>query len=128
MTQTLTAIVHKEDDLYVAECSETGTASQGKTIEKALQILKHRARNNCIADGVDLPSVPGLAWPYKHDHHRLILIDIIAAFLSMLPNHITPVLHPLCWYFLVDNFNEIQVIALDKRCMDCFDAGEKVIN
>ena len=40
MTQTLTAIVRKEDDLYVAECSETGTASQGKTIEQALVNLK----------------------------------------------------------------------------------------
>jgi len=40
MTQTLTAIVHKEDDLYVAECSETGTASQGDTIETALANLR----------------------------------------------------------------------------------------
>jgi len=40
MTQTFTAIVHKEDNLYVAECSETGTASQGDTIEKAIENLK----------------------------------------------------------------------------------------
>ena len=40
MTRTLTAIVRKEDNLYVAECSETGTASQGETIEKALANLK----------------------------------------------------------------------------------------
>ena len=40
MTQTFTAIVHKEDKLYVAECYETGTASQGETIEKALENLK----------------------------------------------------------------------------------------
>ena len=40
MTQTLTAIVHKEADLYVAECSETGTASQGDTIETALANLQ----------------------------------------------------------------------------------------
>ncbi len=40
MTQTFTAIVRKEEDLYVAECSETGTASQGKTIEEALANLK----------------------------------------------------------------------------------------
>ena len=39
MTQTFTAIVHKEDKLYVAECSETGTASQGETIEKAIENL-----------------------------------------------------------------------------------------
>jgi predicted RNase H-like HicB family nuclease len=37
---TLTAIIHREDDLYVAECPEVGTASQGKTIEKAIDNLK----------------------------------------------------------------------------------------
>jgi predicted RNase H-like HicB family nuclease len=40
MNQTFTAIVRKEDNLYVAECSETGTASQGETIETALENLK----------------------------------------------------------------------------------------
>lgn len=35
-----TAIVHKEDDIYVAECPEVGTASQGKTIEEAVQNLQ----------------------------------------------------------------------------------------
>ncbi|MFC1499044.1 type II toxin-antitoxin system HicB family antitoxin [Verrucomicrobiota bacterium] len=40
MTQTFTAIVHQEDKLYVAECSETGTASQGETIEQALANLQ----------------------------------------------------------------------------------------
>jgi predicted RNase H-like HicB family nuclease len=37
---TLTAIIHLEDDLYVAECPEVGTASQGMTIEEAIQNLK----------------------------------------------------------------------------------------
>ncbi len=36
----LTAIIHKEEDMYVAECPEVGTVSQGKTIEEALQNLK----------------------------------------------------------------------------------------
>lgn len=35
-----TAIVHKEGNLYVAQCPETGTASQGETIEKAVENLK----------------------------------------------------------------------------------------
>ena len=35
-----TAVVHKEDDLYVAECPETGTASQGHSIEEAVDNLK----------------------------------------------------------------------------------------
>ena len=36
---TLTAILHKEDDMYVAECPQVGTVSQGKTIEEALENL-----------------------------------------------------------------------------------------
>ena len=38
--RTLTAIVHKEEDLYVAECPEVGTVSQGHTVEEAVANLK----------------------------------------------------------------------------------------
>lgn len=38
--QTFTAVLHKEDDMYVAECPEVGTASQGKTIDEAVFNLK----------------------------------------------------------------------------------------
>lgn len=38
--QTLTAILHWEEDVYVAECPEVGTASQGETVEEALANLK----------------------------------------------------------------------------------------
>ncbi len=41
--RTFTAIIHKEDDLYVAECPEVGTVSQGETIEGALLNLKEAA-------------------------------------------------------------------------------------
>jgi predicted RNase H-like HicB family nuclease len=37
---TLTAVIHKEDDTFVAQCPEVGTASQGKTIEEAAKNLK----------------------------------------------------------------------------------------
>lgn len=40
MSHLLTAIIHKEDDLYVADCPEVGTASQGKTVEEAIANLK----------------------------------------------------------------------------------------
>jgi len=40
MNQTFSAVVHKEKDLYVAECPETGTASQGSTIEEAVANLR----------------------------------------------------------------------------------------
>jgi predicted RNase H-like HicB family nuclease len=39
-TRTFTAILHREDDLYVAECPEVGTVSQGFTIEEAIANLK----------------------------------------------------------------------------------------
>ena len=38
--RTFTAIIYKEDDVYVAECPEVGTASQGATVEEALANLK----------------------------------------------------------------------------------------
>ena len=38
--QTFTAVIHKEEDMYVAECPEVGTVSQGVTIEAAITNLK----------------------------------------------------------------------------------------
>ena len=37
---TLTAVIRRDEDMYVAECPEVGTASQGKTIEEAVKNLK----------------------------------------------------------------------------------------
>jgi predicted RNase H-like HicB family nuclease len=39
-TKTFTAIVHQEDDLFVADCPEVGTVSQGRTIDEAIANLK----------------------------------------------------------------------------------------
>lgn len=36
---TFTAVLHKEGDLYVADCPEVGTVSQGYTIEEAIANL-----------------------------------------------------------------------------------------
>ena len=38
--QTLTAIIHKEEDLFVAECPEIGTVSQGYSLDEAISNLK----------------------------------------------------------------------------------------
>ena len=38
--QTLTAVIHKEEELYVAECPEIGTVSQGHSFEEAVANLK----------------------------------------------------------------------------------------
>ena len=35
-----TAVIHKEDEIYVAECVELGVASQGYSIEEAINNLK----------------------------------------------------------------------------------------
>ncbi|QMS88413.1 type II toxin-antitoxin system HicB family antitoxin [Nostoc edaphicum CCNP1411] len=43
-TKTLTAILHKEEDMYVAECPEVGTVDQGETIQEALANLKEATR------------------------------------------------------------------------------------
>ncbi len=40
VTNTFTATIHKEEELYVASCIEVGTVSQGGSIEEALANLK----------------------------------------------------------------------------------------
>lgn len=38
--RVFTAVLHKENDLYVAECPEVGTVSQRQTIEEAVANLQ----------------------------------------------------------------------------------------
>ena len=38
--ETFTAVIHKEEDMYVAECPDVGTVSQGKNIDKSIKNLK----------------------------------------------------------------------------------------
>ena len=40
ITQILTAVLHKDEDLYVAECPEVGTVSQAYTVEEAIANLR----------------------------------------------------------------------------------------
>lgn len=40
ITRTFHAFLHREDDLYVALCPETGVASQGQTVDEAVLNLK----------------------------------------------------------------------------------------
>jgi len=35
-----TAIIHEEDGIFIADCPEAGTVSQGTTIEEALKNLR----------------------------------------------------------------------------------------
>jgi len=40
MNKVFAAVVHKENNLYVAECPEVGTASQGTTVEESVLNLQ----------------------------------------------------------------------------------------
>jgi|688.fasta_scaffold05867_21 predicted RNase H-like HicB family nuclease len=53
--QRLTAILHREEEVYVAECPEVGTVSQGDTVEEALANLREATElflEECPAAGV----------------------------------------------------------------------------
>jgi predicted RNase H-like HicB family nuclease len=39
-TIVVTAVVHQEDDWFVADCPELGTVSQGRTFEQAVNNLR----------------------------------------------------------------------------------------
>jgi predicted RNase H-like HicB family nuclease len=38
--ETFTAVIHKEEGMYIAKCPEIGTVSQGRTIDEAISNLK----------------------------------------------------------------------------------------
>ena len=40
VVKTFTAVLHREETLYVAQCTEVGTVSQGETIEEAITNLR----------------------------------------------------------------------------------------
>lgn len=42
--KVLTAVLHKEEGMYVAECPEVGTVSQGRTLEEAVDNLKEATK------------------------------------------------------------------------------------
>jgi predicted RNase H-like HicB family nuclease len=43
-TQSFTVLIHKEEDIHIAECPEVGTVDQGKSIEQAIAGLKEATR------------------------------------------------------------------------------------
>jgi predicted RNase H-like HicB family nuclease len=42
--RSFTVIVYKEDDMYIAECSEVGTVDQGETLEQAIAGVREATR------------------------------------------------------------------------------------
>jgi predicted RNase H-like HicB family nuclease len=53
--QTFLAVIHKEDDLYVADCPEFGTVSQGYSVEEAFANLQEATE--LYLEGVLLPDI-----------------------------------------------------------------------
>jgi predicted RNase H-like HicB family nuclease len=54
-SKSLMTILHWEEDVYVAECPEVGTASQGESIEEALANL--REATELYLEEFPMPSV-----------------------------------------------------------------------
>ena len=61
--RTFTAVIHKEDGLYVADCPEVGTVSQGCSVEEALANL--REATELYLEEVPLPVVSSLPISFK---------------------------------------------------------------
>lgn len=54
---TLSAVVHREVDLFVATCPEVGTVSQGSTIDEAISNL--REATELYVEEVGVPATAG---------------------------------------------------------------------
>ena len=59
MNRTLTAVLHKEGDLFVADCPEVGTVSQGASIEEAI-----RGYPACPGTDAGYPGYPGTVYGF----------------------------------------------------------------
>lgn len=59
-SRTFSAVLHQEDALYVAECPEVGTVSQGHTVEEAINNLKEATELDL--EEVKLPDIKRVAF------------------------------------------------------------------
>ena len=57
---TFTAVLHREAEWFVAECPETGTASQGHSVEEAVDNLREATQLYLAEFPQALPSHPDL--------------------------------------------------------------------
>ena len=44
MNKTFTAVIHRENDIFVADCPEVGSVSQGYTFDEALHNLQEATK------------------------------------------------------------------------------------
>lgn len=66
--ETFTAVIHKEEDMFVASCPEVGTVSQGKTIDEAVKNLKEATELYIEEFPVKKESKPFLTVFEVHSH------------------------------------------------------------
>ena len=59
--RTFTAVVHREGNLYVADCPEIGTVSQGETIEEAVANLAE-ATELYFEEFLTVDTVSAIGW------------------------------------------------------------------
>jgi predicted RNase H-like HicB family nuclease len=57
---TLSAVIHREGDWFVAQCPEAGTASQGRTVEEAVANLREATELYLEEEGIEAPVEPAL--------------------------------------------------------------------
>ena len=58
MEYVLTAVLYKEEDLYIAKCPQTETVSQGKTIEEAIANLQEATELYLEIESILIDSPP----------------------------------------------------------------------
>lgn len=63
IARTFTAILYWEEDVYVAECPEVETASQGETLEAALSNLKEASE--LYLEEFPLPTTPRIITTFE---------------------------------------------------------------
>ncbi len=59
-TRVLSAVIHKEGKIYVADCPELGTVSQGSTLDEAIANLKEASELYLEEGGMPLAEIPAI--------------------------------------------------------------------
>ena len=64
---TLSALIHREDDWFVAQCPEVGTASQGRTVDEAIANLREATELYLEEESIEAPVEPALPTTFDAD-------------------------------------------------------------
>ncbi|MBF2056438.1 MAG: type II toxin-antitoxin system HicB family antitoxin [Cyanobacterium sp. T60_A2020_053] len=70
-TQIFTVVIHKEEDMYIAECLDVGTIDQGSTIEEAINNLREATRLY-LEECPDVEAIPKLVTTMEVGYGELV--------------------------------------------------------